>query len=75
MKAKLGLIVSPPANLRTTLVLVDADIRVSCFVADVDTGSDASASADGNDGVGGDVLKPDGFVVDAVNNLLGVVSA
>lgn len=76
MKTKLCLVISPPADFRAALVLVDTDIRGGEeFVSNVATCSNTSTATDEDDGVCGNILEPDGLVVDGVNSLLGVVPA
>jgi hypothetical protein len=73
VQAEVGLLVSPPANDRSALVFVYTDIRAGGkLVANVTSSSNAGDSANDNDGVGADIFKPDGLVVDGINVLTRV---
>jgi hypothetical protein len=73
VQAEMGLLVSPPANDRSALAFVPAHIRASVeVVATVGKTSSARESTNENDGVGADIVKPDGLVVDGINDLTRV---
>lgn len=75
VQSKVSLVISPPADLRSTLLLGPTDIRGRFeFVSNVTSRKDAGSSTDSNDRVGGDILEPDGLAFDGVDDLLGVLS-
>ena len=64
-------LVSPPTDFRSTLVFVDTDIRVVEFVGHVSGTSDTGTDTDGDNWVRRNIIQPDWFVVDIIDNLTG----
>jgi len=74
--AGLSLVVSPPADDRSTLILVPLNVFLAGLdVGDVSQTESTGESGDSNHRVGGDVRKPDGLVVDLVDHLAREVAA
>jgi hypothetical protein len=72
--AELSLVISPPTNDGSTLILVPLDVFLACLdVTDVSSSTHAGDDTNPDDGVRGDVRQPYRLVVDAVNNLARVV--
>jgi hypothetical protein len=66
------LVVSPPANDGSALVLVPADVRgAHKLVANIRSSSDHGNGANADNGVGARILKPDGLVLDGIDNDAG----
>jgi hypothetical protein len=63
------LVISPPTNDGSALVLVPTDIGgAHKLVANVRSSSDHGNGANANDGVGAGIGKPDGLVLDGIDN-------
>ncbi len=68
--AEVGLVVSPPTNDRSALILVPLDVFLACLdVTDVTEGTNAGDDTDPDNGVRGNIGQPHRLVVDFVNNL------
>jgi hypothetical protein len=72
----LGLVISPPANDRSSLILVPLNIFLACLnVGNVGSASNTGNDGDTNNWVGRDITQPDRLVVDLVDNFTRVVAA
>lgn len=74
--ALLSLVVSPPTNDRSSLILVPLNVFLASLdVSNVGSASDAGNGSDANDRVSGDITQPDRLVVDLVDNFTREVAA
>ena len=74
--ALLGLVITPPTNDRSSLVLVPLNVFLASLnVGHVGGASNAGNAGNGNDWVSGDITQPNWLVVDLVDNFARVVAA